>query len=118
MVYDEGLTLSVEGVDYLIFIIIKTFVWKVFLSAAQLKRIRLTLHCSNGAVIYKVVMGQVVVVEELHEEFVVRNKGTSNERISKPLNRHREVVDTEQPIHIDLLLQELMLLSSLLAKDS
>jgi len=88
--------LSVERVDLVINIIIKTLIWKVLLRAHHNFAINLIIfNTSVNHIVQKVIMGQVIIVEELDEDDVVGDESASAEWISKALNWHGVVVDTD-----------------------
>ena len=83
-------------------IIIKTLIWKVLLRAYHDFAINfIILNTSVNHIIQKVIMGQIVIVEELHEDNVIGNESASAEWISEALNWHGVVVDTDESVDVD-----------------
>ena len=83
-------------------IIIKTLIWEVLLGACHNFAINfIILNTSVNHIVQKVVMSQGVIVEELDEDDVVGNECASAEWISKALNWHGVVVDTDESVDVN-----------------
>jgi hypothetical protein len=90
----DGLTLSVERMDDMIDVIVKTLIRKVLLGTFHNLTINLIiLNIPVDDIIEKVIMGQRIVVEELNEDQIIVNESACAEWISKSLNWHCVIVN-------------------------
>ena len=64
------------------------------------------------------IMGQIMVVEQLHENSVVVNEGACAEWISEALNWHGVVVDADGSVDVELFSLDSFNVSGLFTKDS
>jgi hypothetical protein len=97
----DGLTLSVEGMNNMVDVIIKTLIRKVLLGTFHDLIIHLViLNISVNDIIEKVIMRQRIIIKKLNKYKVIVDKGTSAEWISESLNWHSVVVDAQKLIDI------------------
>lgn len=89
----ESLTLSVEGVDHILVRIVETLVWEILGGALHLSGVEISLDGLLGVVIDEVIMGQIMIVEQLHENSVIVNERAGAEWISEALDWHGVVID-------------------------
>ena len=90
---DEGLALSVEGIDLVFLFVVEAPVREVLLGADQLSSYDVTIDCLAVEVVNKVVVLHIVVVEQVHEDFVRVDEGTGHEGVREGLVAHCVVVD-------------------------
>ena len=92
---NEGMTLSVERVNFVFLIIIEALIRKIFLVAVHLALHDVTHNLLSTRVVEKVVMGQVIVMEQVHEEGVAVDVTQSDEGVGERAVAHSVVVDAQ-----------------------
>ena len=96
----------------------ETLVWEILGGTLHLSGVIVALDFLFGVVIDEVVMGQIVVVEKLHENSVVVNEGASAEWVCEALDWHGVVVNADSCVDVKLFSLDSFHISSLFAKDS
>ena len=70
----ESLALSIEGVDDIVLVVVKTFVREVLRVTLHFLDEHLALDLHLGMIVNEVVMGEAVIVEELNEDSIIRDE--------------------------------------------
>ena len=99
----ESLPLSIERVYHILISVIEALIREVFRGASHLHFVELALNLPCGVIVYEVVMGEVVVIEQLDEDSVVSDERTSAKWVCEALDRHRKVIDTQGFIDVEFL---------------
>ena len=116
--HGKCLTLSIEGVDHVLFVIVETFVWEVLRVAVHLLGENISDDLTLGVVIYKMIVHKLVVVENLNEQELIGNERACAERIRESLDWHGEVIDAQSLVDVEFSLFDFFRASGLLAKHS
>jgi hypothetical protein len=112
----EGMTLSIEGVDLVLLVIIKASLWEILMVAIHfhahwLIMMHLNLifiklwdsyHFFVSDVPKKVVMGSRVVVEKVHKETVFPDPAASHVRVTELLVHHSVVINATKFVDLYL----------------
>lgn len=91
-VYDEGLALSVEAVDFISLFVVETLVREVLFGAGQNEAYNLALNLLGFKVVQEMVVGESGVVEKLHVNDIIGDEATVDERVREGLDAHGVVV--------------------------
>ena len=102
----------------MLLIVVETLIWEVLGVAIHLLGVDLSADFTFGVVIYEVIVHEIVVIKDLHKDKVIRNEGTSAERIRESFNRHCEVVDTQCLVDVEFSLGYLFRCSGCLTEYS
>ena len=114
----ESLALSIEGVDDVVLVVVKTFVREVLRVTLHFLDEHLALDLHLGMIVNEVVMGEAVIVEELDEDSIIRDERARDKGVREPLNRHGVVVDAECLVDVELLFMNHLRAPCLLSEDS
>ena len=114
----EGLALPVKRVYHIIIRVVEALVWKVLRGALHFCLVNLSFDRSSPVIVYKVVVDQLVVVEQLNEHSVVSNEGAGAERVTKSLDRHGVVVDPDCVIDIKFFIFNGLVVSGHFSEES
>jgi hypothetical protein len=112
---NEGLTLSIEWVDFVTLIVIETLVREILPGALHHHLLYLALNFSLLRVPDKVIMSKGGVMEQVNEDSSVRNKRAGYVGVWERLDAHRVVVKRwrDQIVEADLIGFNFLLSSSL-----
>ena len=89
---NEGLTLSIERVNFVTLIVIKTLVWEILPGALHDQLVHLALNFSRVSVPDEVIMSKGGIMEQVDEDSCVTDKRASNIGVWERLDAHRVVV--------------------------
>ena len=103
---------------HIIIRVIEALVWKVLRGALHFCLVNLSFDRSSPVIVYKVVVDQLVVVEQLNEHSVVSNEGAGAERVTKSLDRHGVVVDPDCVIDIKFFIFNGLVVSGYFSEES
>ena len=103
------MSLSIETVDLISFLVVEGLVWEVLLCALHDKLILLSFYAFVWDVINEMDVLQFMIQEQVNEDEIVSDVSASNEWIREGLIAHGVIVVSTELVEIDFVFRNLLL---------
>ena len=94
------MTLSVKGVDLILFVVVEALVWEVLLGALQDFLLDFANNALFGGVVDEMIVGEGRVVEKLNKYLVIGYESASDEWVWETLVAHGVIVEPKKLVDI------------------
>ena len=96
--------MSVEGVDFVVFLIVKALHREVFGRRFYLRCVQvyhlILRHCFGNVIVKELMVFNVAVVKQIDEYQVVCDENSRDKGVREVVDRHREVVDLQKRVYV------------------